>query len=203
MPRITAPTIAEHVARQQTAILDAAAELFGEHGVAGTEMTDIAEAVGIARSSLYRYFPDKDHILLRWFEREMEPVIEHCVAIIEGPGDVHRRLRRWLDFQLDFLSAPEHQLAPRLTREIGAVSPDVQRQLAIGHAELYGTLSSLVAEALASADDPAARRRDVRLVTGLLGGLVQAAGQAVLEGTPTTTAKRELRHAALGVLDGA
>ncbi|MEZ5136913.1 MAG: helix-turn-helix domain-containing protein [Acidimicrobiales bacterium] len=69
-PRITAPTIAEHAACQETAILDAAADLFAERGVVGTEMADIAEAVGIARSSLYRYFPDKDHILLAWFERD-------------------------------------------------------------------------------------------------------------------------------------
>ncbi|MCB1247981.1 MAG: TetR/AcrR family transcriptional regulator [Acidimicrobiales bacterium] len=200
MPRITAPTIAEHVARQETAILDAAADLFAERGVVGTEMADIAEAVGIARSSLYRYFPDKDHILLAWFERELDPVIEHCRAIVSGPGDVHRRLRRWLDFQLDFLSAPEHQLAPRVAREVGAVSPEVQRELGAGHARLYRTLSQLVVEVLEASDDPADRRRDAMLLTSMIGGLVQAAGQAVLDGTSTATAKRELRRAVAAVL---
>ncbi len=200
MPRISAPTIAEHVARQEAAILDAAADLFAERGVVGTEMADIAEAVGIARSSLYRYFPDKDHILLAWFERELDPVIEHCRAIVSGPGDVHRRLRRWLDFQLDFLSAPEHQLAPRVAREVGAVSPEVQRELGAGHARLYRTLSQLVVEVLESSDDPADRRRDAMLLTSMIGGLVQAAGQAVLDGTSTATAKRELRRAVAAVL---
>lgn len=200
MPRITAPTIAEHVARQETAILDAAADLFAERGVVGTEMADIAEAVGIARSSLYRYFPDKDHILLAWFERELDPVIEHCRAIVSGPGDVHRRLRRWLDFQLDFLSAPEHQLAPRVAREVGAVSPEVQSELGAGHARLYRTLSQLVVEVLEASDDPADRRRDAMLLTSMIGGLVQAAGQAVLDGTSTATAKRELRRAVAAVL---
>ena len=200
MPRITAPTIAEHVARQETAILDAAADLFAERGVVGTEMADIAEAVGIARSSLYRYFPDKDHILLAWFERELDPVIEHCRAIVSGPGDVHRRLRRWLDFQLDFLSAPEHQLAPRVAREVGTVSPEIQRELGAGHARLYRTLSQLVVEVLEASDDPADRRRDAMLLTSMIGGLVQAAGQAVLDGTSTATAKRELRRAVAAVL---
>ncbi|MEZ5136912.1 MAG: hypothetical protein R2699_18170 [Acidimicrobiales bacterium] len=53
---------------------------------------------------------------------------------------------------------------------------------------------------LEASDDPADRRRDAMLLTSMIGGLVQAAGQAVLDGTSTATAKRELRRAVAAVL---
>ena len=34
-------------------------------------MGEIAAEVGLARNSLYRYFPDKAHILLEWFRDEL------------------------------------------------------------------------------------------------------------------------------------
>ena len=43
-------------------ILDTARMLFLEHGIAGTEMKEIAALVGISRSSLYRYFGSKEDI---------------------------------------------------------------------------------------------------------------------------------------------
>lgn len=202
MPRINAANIAEHVQQQEDAILKAAARLFAEKGVAGTEIGDIAKAVGLARPSLYRYFPDKDHILLRWFERELAPVIERSDSIIDGPGTPEERLIEWMDFQLDFVDNPEHDLAPTLTREIGAVSAEVQAAIGEGHARLYGTLRRLVDEALAAAHRPRAPRRDAAVVTGLLGGLLQAAAQSAIAGANPRHVRIELHRAAKAVLAG-
>lgn len=44
-------------------IVQAAAELFGEKGYAGTTMSAIARAVGIDQSSLYYWFSSKDDVL--------------------------------------------------------------------------------------------------------------------------------------------
>jgi AcrR family transcriptional regulator len=203
VPRISAANIAEHVQQQEDAILKAAARLFAEKGVAGTEIGDIAKAVGLARPSLYRYFPDKDHILLRWFERELAPVIERSDAIIDGPGSPEERLIEWMDFQLDFVQNPEHDLAPMLTREIGAVSADVQAAIGEGHARLYGTLRRLVDEALAAAHRPRTPRRDAAVVTGLLGGLLQAAAQSAIAGANPRHVRTELHRASMAVLAGA
>lgn len=202
MPRISAANIAEHVQQQEDAILKAAAQLFAEKGVAATEIGDIAKAVGLARPSLYRYFPDKDHILLRWFERELEPVIERSDAIIDGPGSWEQRLLAWMDYQLEFVQNPEHDLAPTLTREIGAVSPDVQAAIGAGHAQLYGTLRRLVEEALDAEHQPRAPRRDAAVVTSLLGGLVQAAAQSAIAGANPRHVRTELHRAARSVLAG-
>ena len=71
MPRISADTIAEHVARQEAAVLDAAVRLFVERGYREVGLADIAAEVGLARSSLYRYVPDKAHLLVQWYRREV------------------------------------------------------------------------------------------------------------------------------------
>jgi AcrR family transcriptional regulator len=192
VPRINAPNIAEHVRQQEDAILTAAAQLFAEQGVAATDLGDIARAVGLARSSLYRYFPDKDHILLRWFERELEPVIAQSEAIIDGKGTPEERLVRWMDFQLDYVQNPEHDLAPTLMAEMTAVSPEVQRAIGEGHARLYHTLRRLVDEALSAQRRPGAARRDDHVVTSLLGGLLQAAAQSAVAGADLKHVRREL-----------
>ena len=45
MPRIAADTVAEHVALQEAAVVDAAARLFGERGVARVSLADIAAVI--------------------------------------------------------------------------------------------------------------------------------------------------------------
>lgn len=46
----------------QTAIQEEAKKLFLEHGIADTQMKSIAQAVGIGRSTLYRYYKEKEQI---------------------------------------------------------------------------------------------------------------------------------------------
>ncbi|MFN8040539.1 MAG: helix-turn-helix domain-containing protein [Acidimicrobiales bacterium] len=193
MPRITAPTVAEHVRLQERAILDAAGRLFAERGVSGTDLGDIAAEVGLARSSLYRYFPDKDHILLAWFERELQPVIDQSATLLEGDDPPVERIVRWMRFQIDYVADPSHDLAPRLAAEIGAVSQEVQHAIAAGHMRLYGQPAALVAEAVPPG-------RDARLVLGVLGGILRATGEAVAAGTPLALARAELDRDVRAVL---
>ncbi|ARF84922.1 TetR/AcrR family transcriptional regulator [Burkholderia cenocepacia] len=48
---------------QRQAILDAASLLFIEKGFVGTNINDIADAVGMTRTALYYYFPSKESML--------------------------------------------------------------------------------------------------------------------------------------------
>lgn len=45
---------------QEKRAINAAIACFSEKGLAGTNMEDVAAKAGMARSSLYRYFKDKD-----------------------------------------------------------------------------------------------------------------------------------------------
>lgn len=62
MPRIQAPSVAEHHARQRRALLDAARALLAETGKAPS-MAAVGRRAGLARSSVYQYFPSSEDLL--------------------------------------------------------------------------------------------------------------------------------------------
>ena len=62
---------AEHT---HTALLDAAEQVFYEHGVAQTTLNDIAIAAGMTRGAIYWHFKDKTALLQALFDRAMLPM---------------------------------------------------------------------------------------------------------------------------------
>jgi AcrR family transcriptional regulator len=63
MPKIQAPTVAEHRATQREALLDAARSLLSEESERAPSMADVARRAGLARSSVYAYFKSRDDLL--------------------------------------------------------------------------------------------------------------------------------------------
>jgi AcrR family transcriptional regulator len=57
---------------QRQAFLDAACALFIEKGFGGTNINDIADAVGVSRTALYYYFPSKESMLAALTEEVTE-----------------------------------------------------------------------------------------------------------------------------------
>ncbi len=200
MPRITGPSIAAHVAHQEEAVVRAATELFAERGFAAVTMAEIAERVGLARSSLYRYFPDKDHILLAWLRRENAALVERSAAIARSEGPPTLRLRRWLRLQLDYLLEPDHQLFTRIAVNLGDLRPEVFEAVVAEHRRLYATVEPIVAEALRARGRGRARR-DPALVSSFVVGLLRAAGDALGRGTPVRQVRAELERAAVAVVE--
>src|SRR6516165_7679413 len=66
-------------ARRQEQILDAAVQLFAEHGYSDTDTQLLAEKLQVGKGTLYRYFPSKRDLFLAAADRVM------------------RRLREWVD----------------------------------------------------------------------------------------------------------
>ena len=60
MAKTSQPRDAE---KTRAAILSAATQLFAENGFSGASISDIAEIVGISKSSIYHYFDSKEAIL--------------------------------------------------------------------------------------------------------------------------------------------
>jgi AcrR family transcriptional regulator len=56
---------------RQDHILRAALEVFSEHGFAATRLEDVAHRAGVAKGTLYLYFPDKEAL----FERMLQSVV--------------------------------------------------------------------------------------------------------------------------------
>lgn len=189
MPKIKAPTIAIHVARQEAAILDAAGELFAEQGMAGTDLSDIASAVGLARSSLYRYFPDKDHILLAWFDRELPPLIDVGASALATAPTPSEGIRAWMSEMIDVAAGSGDALLPRLLGEIAGTTPEVRPKIDDCVANLLQQLDAPVSEALGSTET---NGRSTVLVGELLRCAFVAGAKSIPQGVDAEAVKTEL-----------
>src|SRR5690606_41753595 len=82
MPKISAPTVAEHRVAQRAALLSAGESVLLESGLAGVSPRTVCERAGLARSSFYDYFATRDDLLVaiaiaaieRW-DAEIEVVL--------------------------------------------------------------------------------------------------------------------------------
>lgn len=78
-------------------ILSAAQELFAERGLFDTQMKDIATSVGISRTSLYRYFLDKEDLAMAILERMSSEMDRSDSESEKQPGATGlERLERYL-----------------------------------------------------------------------------------------------------------
>jgi AcrR family transcriptional regulator len=71
-------------------IIDAAAELFAEHGVAAVGMAEIAKAAGCSRATLYRYFDNRHAVRLAFVHRETRRIVaqlDERFRDIADPGE--------------------------------------------------------------------------------------------------------------------
>ena len=79
---------------QRQLILDAASVLFIEKGFGGTNINDIADAVGVTRTALYYYFPSKESMLESLTEEVTEKASQLAKSVSardELPPDVALR----------------------------------------------------------------------------------------------------------------
>ena len=73
-------------------ILDAADKAFGELGVAGAGMAQVAEFAGCSRGTVYRYFPNRHELHMAYVERSALGMVERLHAELAGIDDPRRRL---------------------------------------------------------------------------------------------------------------
>lgn len=204
MPRIAADTVAEHVAQQEAAVVAAAARLFSERGVARVSLADIAAEVGLKRNSLYRYFPDKGHLLAAWFRMELAPLQARSEAIVALDEPAPERLRQWLELQLDYLTAPEHQAMTDAVAESASLSDEVRADIGQGHRELYTTLASVLSDVAhdhrADGDEESHLRGvTLRVDTMLVAGSLRSAAELVLGGVDRAVVLDRLVRLALAL----
>ena len=97
VPRLWTTTIEEHRHAVREAILDTAAQLVWEQGIASVRMSEIANRTGIGRATLYKYFPDVEAVLLAWHQRHVADHLQHLSELRDRPGDAWKRLKSVLE----------------------------------------------------------------------------------------------------------
>ncbi len=125
MPRIAAASIEEHVRVQKARITAAARRQFARRGFHGTEIGDIAADVGLARNSLYRYFANKDELLVACIKDDMELHLQRLQQLAQDYADPVDRILAWVDLQFELATGPAHatmELDSRNSRCIAAAA---------------------------------------------------------------------------------
>jgi len=101
MPASTAAS-AEHTSRDK--ILDAAEALFAKRGYAAVGLRELAELVGLGKSSLFHHFRNKAQLYAAVTARILVCIEARLVRSLATGGDPVVRLERWLDDLIDLLT---------------------------------------------------------------------------------------------------
>lgn len=134
--------------RRRRAIIEAATQRFATLGYRKTSMEEIATAIGVAKGTLYLYFPTKIDLLVACAALEKLALLPRQDAILQSSEPATTRLREWIVFVL--MAATESPLMSRLMdgdQEMAEMLADMPRAMvAESEANFYAWLGPLVKE---------------------------------------------------------
>ena len=93
-------------------ILDCAEHLFARRGFAGIGLAEVAEQVGLSKSSLFHHFSSKAQLYAAVMARILDRIEAELMRSLADGGGPVLRLERWLDAVIDVLAA--HRTYARL-----------------------------------------------------------------------------------------
>jgi AcrR family transcriptional regulator len=97
-------------------ILAAARRLMEQRGLEAVTMEEIAGAAGVAKGTIYLYFPSKDELIQALITQVGEILLQDIEAIVRAPGSPPEKIRRVASILLDYLSR-ERALFPAYARD--------------------------------------------------------------------------------------
>lgn len=166
MPKISAPTVAEHRVAQHSALVQAAREVLAESGITGISPRSVSERVGMARSSFYDYFPSKDDLLVAVAIDEFDRWNREIDATLAAVGPGSARLKALVEATMRMTAEGKHDLAGPLRQ--AALAPTRFEDLMALHDAMLSPLSRVVTELGVPHPD-----RFAALALGLLGAGIQ------------------------------
>ncbi len=132
MPRISAPTLAEHREQRRDALVEAAAGVMRESGT--VTMAAVAARTGLSRSAVYEYYRSAADLIADVVVDELTAWIDHLAVVVRDVADPRERLEAWIRASLAYVADGRHALV----RAAGdATLPPVRRaQVQALHREL-------------------------------------------------------------------
>jgi AcrR family transcriptional regulator len=128
----------------RNALLDAAEELFAEHGFAATPLRKVANSAGVNPAMVHYYFGNKDGLLRAVLDRALAPLAEALAGMGEATETDISKIARMM-----FEMAARHPAMPRLIVREVMLSGGATQQLFIEHyaPRLGGALPGLFRKA--------------------------------------------------------
>lgn len=185
-PRIEAASVEEHVRLQTEKLLETADELFRKQGYRKTDMGQIAAAMSLGRSSLYRYYPNKEHILLACIQRAMTPLVESFTELQGCIDEPLPRISAWLDLQIEAATGPMHATM-QMMNEIHEADAGLRQQVMA----LHELPAAVLRKSLDEMD--ILQKRDRDSLASMIMGMVQSAAMHIIKQGDKPVVLGELR----------
>jgi TetR/AcrR family transcriptional regulator len=91
--RVTIPSLTQE---KERLILDAAQNRFARYGFSKVTMDEIAEDIGMAKASLYYYYPAKENVFRAVIRREQEEFLKQTTLILDKPYSAGQKLTAYV-----------------------------------------------------------------------------------------------------------
>src|SRR4051812_8126913 len=144
-PAVVVPAGSISYSAAQTRVVNAALDLFTKHGVGGTSLQMIADAIGVTKAAVYHQFRTKEQIVVALTERELgglEEALEAAEAHDDFPRAREVLLGRVIDMAIERRGAASTlQFDPVIVRLLAE-----QEQFQQFIARLYGVLADDTSE---------------------------------------------------------
>jgi AcrR family transcriptional regulator len=85
-------------------ILDCAEQLFARRGFAGIGLAEVADGVGLGKSSLFHHFASKAELYAAVVARILDRVEQRLMRALAAGGSPVERLDRWIDAIVDLFA---------------------------------------------------------------------------------------------------
>jgi AcrR family transcriptional regulator len=156
----------------QDAVLTAAVRLFNERGYDATSMFDIAEALGITKSSVYHHISGKEQLLQMAMDRALDGLFEAAEDVRQQDVPAVERLERLIERSVLVL-AGRFEFVTVLLRVRGNTA--VEQHALARRREFDAIVTELVKQAQAEGDvrpdvEPATA---ARLILGMVNSLTE------------------------------
>ena len=142
VPKISAPSIAEHREARRDALLVAATQLM----LSGTPFTvaQVASEVGLSRSAVYEYYASAADLIADVLVDEMALWVDEISPMVEAESEPLARIETWVRGVLGYVKDGRHVLV----KSAGSVElPEARRvQVTSMHRELVAPLVQALTE---------------------------------------------------------
>jgi AcrR family transcriptional regulator len=96
-------------------IIDAAIAVFGEHGLAGARLEDVAKRAGVSKGTIYLYFPNKEALFAEMIRSTIVAQIMRDEEDLDhAAGTPSEEVERYIDRWFEFMKSAKMQAIHRL-----------------------------------------------------------------------------------------
>jgi AcrR family transcriptional regulator len=144
MPKIQAPSIAEHRELRRHQLITAALELAMSGGAEAVTVSAVAQKAGLSRSSIYEYFASSADLIADLVVEELNYYTDRLALAIKDTHDPFEKIELWIAEGLRYVQDGRHMLVKSLNT---ISTPEYRKEeVAMGHRRLISPLRQALAE---------------------------------------------------------